>query len=1063
MMHTQEGANRARNRPARSASSQTLAAVLGPTNTGKTHYAIERMLGHDSGMIGAPLRLLAREIYDRVVAARGKRSVALITGEEKIIPDKPSYWICTVEAMPLERRVSFMAIDEIQLAQDPDRGHTFTHRLLHARGTQETLFLGAATMKGVIKELIPDVQFIPRTRMSQLSYSGPKKVSRLPRRSAVVAFSADQVYGLAELLRRQRGGAAVVMGALSPRTRNAQVALYQSGEVDFIVATDAIGMGLNMDVDHVAFAARRKFDGSGMRELRANELAQIAGRAGRYLNDGTFGVTGETTPFEAELVEQIETHRFDPVKVLQWRNADLDFSSVDKLIESLDAPPTRRGLRRSRPAIDQIALKQLSLNRLVTDTLNGPRSIKELWSVCQIPDFQQTMIDNHVRLLTNVYLHLAEGDGHLPDDWIGAQVERLAAIDGDIDALSARIAHIRTWTFISNRTHWLARPSHWQDRTREIEDKLSDALHDKLTQAFIDRRTTVLMKRLHQSDKLLAAVDKQGEVTVEGEYLGRLSGFQFVLDPRAGETKSALETKALRGAASRALRPYVRGVMERLIESPDEAFSLQESGVLLWEGQPVGRINAGSNPLHPTADITVNDTIGDLIGGDGRDAVKARLQSWVNAHIAATLAPLLTLEEAVNETTSLSEDAPVPLGAEQKSTLEGLARGIGYRLFEALGALPRTEIAADIKELGPPERAQLRALGVRFGEFTIHMPALLKPAQARLLILLWGIHSGAQFSEKGIPSPPQAGLTSAPINPDWTDAFLTAAGYRRCRSRVVRIDILERIGNLIRKQRFPEAEKAKEKPEANGALSSAETTADGENETNAPEVPLEVNQSVVESGQSEEAPSPESNEAPAADPNTDQPTAESVSSESAVPETTGEQAASETPQQDPKPQIPPGSFLATAEMLSLAGCSMEDFYEILRSLGYRGTPLKRDEPEQKEAIAEAPAAPAESPEGEEGAAPVAKPDPKPEVLLWRPARPRNQRSGPGRGHSGGPPNGKRKAKPGGKPGQNRHGQNDRNNKSGGKKPNRPPPKKEKPMDPDSPFAVLAQLKDNMSR
>ena len=493
-------------RTAASDNSRKVFAVLGPTNTGKTHYAVERMLGHESGMIGFPLRLLAREVYDKVVELRGPKSVALITGEEKIIPDSPSYWVCTVEAMPVDRTVGFLAIDEIQLAQDPERGHTFTDRLLNARGSQETVFLGAATMRGLIRELVPDVQFMSRSRLSQLSYAGEKKVSRLPRRSAVVAFSSDQVYGLAELLRRQRGGAAVVMGALSPRTRNAQVALYQSGDVDFIVATDAIGMGLNMDIDHVAFAARRKFDGRGTRDLRANELGQIAGRAGRFMNDGTFGVTGECPPFESELIDQIENHRFDAVRSIQWRSSDLDFSSVDSLISSLETPPVGKGLMRPRAAVDLVALKMMATNREVLDKATTEALVRELWSVCQIPDFQQTMIDNHVRLLTNIFLHLMEGNGHLPEDWLAGHIERLDNCEGDIDTLSNRIAHIRTWTFVSNRAAWIERPDFWQDKARDIEDRLSDALHERLTQAFIDRRTSLLMKRLHQTDDLVADV-----------------------------------------------------------------------------------------------------------------------------------------------------------------------------------------------------------------------------------------------------------------------------------------------------------------------------------------------------------------------------------------------------------------------------------------------------------------------------------------------------------------------------------------------------------------------------
>src|ERR1700755_3026943 len=391
---------------AKAAGAPKVSAILGPTNTGKTFFAIERMLAHKSGMIGLPLRLLAREVYDRIVRQRGPNEVALITGEEKIVPKNPRFYVCTVEAMPLDIPVACLMIDEIQLCADPERGHVFTDRLLHARGQEETLLLGSDPMRGVIQKFIPKAWFIARARFSDLAYTGAKKLTRLPRRSAVVGFSADDVYGIAEVIRRQRGGAAVVLGALSPRTRNAQVELYQSGDVDFLVATDAIGMGLNMDVDHVAFAARDKFDGARLRHLRPDELGQIAGRAGRYMNDGTFGVTSDCEPFEDELVQRIETHRYDPVRVLQWRNAVLDFRSLANLNDSLDAPPPERGLTRARPASDAVALKFLSADEEVTALATARDSIAKLWDVCQLPDFRKLSTDEHVKLVRAIYLFL---------------------------------------------------------------------------------------------------------------------------------------------------------------------------------------------------------------------------------------------------------------------------------------------------------------------------------------------------------------------------------------------------------------------------------------------------------------------------------------------------------------------------------------------------------------------------------------------------------------------------------------------------------------------------------
>ncbi|PKP69319.1 MAG: disulfide oxidoreductase, partial [Alphaproteobacteria bacterium HGW-Alphaproteobacteria-5] len=528
-------------------------AVLGPTNTGKTHLAIDRMMAHESGMIGLPLRLLAREVYDRVVKVKGPRHVALITGEEKILPPAARYFICTVEAMPLEREVEFLAIDEIQLAADRERGHTFTDRLLRARGLSETMMLGSETARGLIAKLLPGTQFIARPRFSELSWTGSKKITRLPRRSAVVAFSADRVYEIAELIRRQRGGAAVVMGALSPRTRNAQVALYQSGEVDFLVATDAIGMGLNMDVDHVAFASTQKFDGDRHRPLHISELAQIAGRAGRYMNNGTFGLTGDAAALSDETVSRIENHQFEPERVFQWRNPHPDFTSMTALLRSLELPPGRPGLARAPVASDLEALTRMNRDPDIQALARSPAAIRRLWEVAQVPDFRKTLASEHATLLTRLYLFLmAPGNGepgHIPGDWLDRQMKHLDRSDGDIDVLAARLAHIRTWTYVANRADWLHNPRHWQERALTIEDRLSDALHERLTQRFIDRRTSVLMKRLRQNEDLMAAVNSDGEVLVEGEYVGRLQGFIFVPDPRA----EGDEGRVLRTAANQAL------------------------------------------------------------------------------------------------------------------------------------------------------------------------------------------------------------------------------------------------------------------------------------------------------------------------------------------------------------------------------------------------------------------------------------------------------------------------------------------------------------------------------
>ena len=519
-------------RPSGAAPSR-LVAVLGPTNTGKTHLAVERMLGYASGMIGLPLRLLAREIYDRIAKLRGHRAVALVTGEEKIIPPRPHYWVCTVEAMPLSLPVEFLAVDEIQLCADPERGHVFTERLLHARGQFETMFLGSATMAPLIRRLLPEAEIQTRERFSTLTYSGSKKLTRLPRRTAIVAFSAEQVYAIAELIRRQRGGAAVVMGNLSPRTRNAQVALYQSGEVDFLVATDAIGMGLNMDVDHVAFSGLRKFDGKRMRWLYPHEVGQIAGRAGRYKRDGTFGVTGECEAMDEDLVEAVEHHRFEPVAAAEWRNARLDFSSLANLMRSLAQPPGRDGLKLADETLDEIVLRHLAKDPDVQGRAKNRAHLLRLWEACQTPDFRKLSIDEHILLVRTVFEHLTEGDGRLPEDWIATQFSWLDRTDGEIDALAGRLAHVRTLAYAANRPDWLKDPVHWQGRMRDLEDRISDALHQKLMQRFIDRRTSALMRGLHLHEELLAGVGGDGAVTVEGQFVGSLRGVDFGNRPAA--------------------------------------------------------------------------------------------------------------------------------------------------------------------------------------------------------------------------------------------------------------------------------------------------------------------------------------------------------------------------------------------------------------------------------------------------------------------------------------------------------------------------------------------------
>jgi ATP-dependent RNA helicase SUPV3L1/SUV3 len=677
-----------------------LVAVLGPTNTGKTHLAVERMLGHASGMIGLPLRLLAREIYDRVVKARGERAVALITGEEKIIPPRAHYFVCTVEAMPLGRDVEFLAVDEIQLAADPERGHLFTHRLLHARGTFETMFLGAGTMAPLIRRLLPGAEIVTRERFSSLTYAGPRKLTRLPRRSAVVAFSADEVYAIAELIRRQRGGAAVVMGSLSPRTRNAQVALYQSGEVDFLVATDAIGMGLNMDVDHVAFAGLAKFDGKRQRLLHPQEVGQIAGRAGRFRTDGTFGVTGGCEAMSPDLVAAVEGHRFEAVKTAQWRNGALDFQSLGDLRRSLAAPPPRDALQAADEALDEKALRFLSKEAEVVDRCADRSALLRLWDACQTPDFRKTTPDEHIRLVRTMFDHLSLGDRRVSDDWMDEQYRQLDRLHGEIDALSTRLAGVRTLAYVANRPDWLADAAHWRDRTRQLEERLSDTLHEKLMARFIDRRTSALMRGLGRQEDLLAGVSGDGTVTVEGQFVGRLRGLSF----EAAQGVGALETKALRAAVQRAVAPEMSRRLGRLAAEDDEAFTLEPTGDVLWRGEAAGAL-AGGQPFNPIVRLH-----GELGAAPVRERAVRRLEAFVAADASRRLWALRDLGQAVSS-----------------GALKGLARGVAYRLMEGGGALDRRVVEIELGYLSRGERGVLRGLGVRFGAFSLFLPSLTQP------------------------------------------------------------------------------------------------------------------------------------------------------------------------------------------------------------------------------------------------------------------------------------------------------------------------------------------------
>ena len=753
---------------------ERLVAVLGPTNTGKTHYAIERMVAHSSGCMGFPLRLLAREVYDRVVAIKGKDQVALLTGEEKILPPGARYFLCTAESMPTDRDFAFVALDEAQLAADPERGHVFTDRLLRARGREETLILGSETLRPMLRALTPDAEIIGRPRFSTLSYAGPKKISRLPKRSVVVAFSAEEVYAVAEMLRRLRGGAAVVMGALSPRTRNAQVAMYQAGEVDYLVATDAIGMGLNMDVAHVAFASLRKFDGKRARRLTIPEMAQIAGRAGRHQRDGTFGTLGSEgsgASFDPEEVLAIEGHHFKPLDHLYWRNGTPDFASVGRLIASLEARPDRDGLRAAPEAIDLAVLKRLAAEPDIAHRARGAAMTERLWAACGLPDFRKTGPEPHSRLVARVFKHLSEDGRRLPVQWFADELARLDTVQGDVETLADRLAAVRTWAYIAHRPDWLAEPGHWAERTRALEERLSDALHQRLTQRFVDRRTAVLMRDLGAkgADLLPMKVCEDGAVTVDGEAIGVLIGFRFKADPQARHG----DMKRLMAAAERRLGVELAKRARALAVDEDSGFSLATDPgrpvALFWQGDVVARLTKGKTLLSPR--IELHRAL-DALAVMDRQAVMRRLQVWLDDQIARHLGPL----------------ADIMAGARDPSQ-SAAARALLAPLGEAGGVVDRAGLDDVLAGLDREQRAPLNKMGIRIGTLDIFVAALIKPEAAR-----WRVALAAAQDNAVMPALPPIGAVSTPTPADGTTAQAFAlAGFRPLGAQMLRVDQVERL------------------------------------------------------------------------------------------------------------------------------------------------------------------------------------------------------------------------------------------------------------------------------
>ncbi|WP_449473350.1 helicase-related protein [Sphingobium chungangianum] len=747
-------------------------AVLGPTNTGKTHLAVERMCGHSSGMMGFPLRLLAREVYDRVVAIKGPGQVALITGEEKIVPPGALYYLCTAESMPLDGDYAFVALDEAQLGSDPERGHIFTDRLLRARGREETMILGSASIGRVVKALVPGVEIVSRPRFSTLSYGGAKKLSRLPKRSAVVAFSAEEVYAVAEMLRRFRGGAAVVMGALSPRTRNAQVQMFLNGEVDYLVATDAIGMGLNLDVAHVAFASLRKFDGRRTRRLTVSEMAQIAGRAGRHHKDGTFGSLGHEdgdAAFTPEEIEAIEAHRFPPVEQLFWREGKPRMDSVSRLIMELETRPDRDELRAAPEAVDLAVLRRLSDDPLVIDRVKGKKAVERLWAACGLPDFQKLGAEHHTRTVSRIWRFLSEGQGHIPRDWFAQQLARLDSVQGDIDTLSGRIAAARTWSDIAHRPDWLAHPAEMAERTRALEERLSDALHTALTQRFVDRRTAILLRDMGQdASNLPVDVEQDGTVCVDGETIGRLDGFRFSVDPATRHQ----DRKMLLAAAERRLGRILRVKADELLGAPDTDFVLMDepgqAPGIGWQGNAVAALLVGPSLLAP--EIRLDRGLLAL-GQDVQKQVTARLTSWVEAQKEKHLLPLVKMAAS-------AADPEVP----------AVVRAVFAQLADAGGVMARIDLDSALNHLDKDQRHLLRRAGIDIGVLDIYHPGLLKPGAARWRAALLA----ARIAKPCLPLP-LPGLTLIPTGEKAEQMGARIAGFRGFDDQMLRIDMAERM------------------------------------------------------------------------------------------------------------------------------------------------------------------------------------------------------------------------------------------------------------------------------
>lgn len=748
-----------------SSAEKKIIAVLGPTNTGKTHFAIERMLQFGSGIIGFPLRLLAREVYEKCIQKVGIEKVALITGEEKIIPPYADYFLCTVESMPLDINAEFVAIDEIQMCADPERGHIFTDRLLNMRGDKLTMFLGSNIMQNIIQKFVPEIEFIFKDRFSKLSYSGHKKISRLPGRTAIIAFSVDEVYALAEFVRRQRGGAAIVMGSLSPKTRNAQVELYQSGDVDFLVATDAIGMGINMDIDHISFNNLNKFDGKRNRHLRLTEIGQIAGRAGRYMNDGTFGITGKCDELSPEQIDKLENHKFDSVINIYWRNSNLDFSNIENLLNSLDQKPYDHSLLRNKDLLDENVLKTLIIknNQIKTDYKNN--NLSTLWECCQIPDFTKSSYNEHIDIVKKVFEFLVSDKGKIPNEWMRAQLSGLDNESGNIDTIANRISHVRTWAYVSYKKNWVENSDYWISKTKDIEDKLSAKLHEELSKSFIDRRISILSKHLKQDAKLETKISEKDEVIIDKQFIGTIKGLKLNLDFSSTALQTDIKSikKAARQGVVEELKKRINNIIQENIENA--ALELKEDFKIFWKENPIATIIPGKDYLNPKIKLLIDDSL-DI---DEQIELKNYLEKWIDKQKNLHLNDLIKTSKVNLE--------------------NGYARALCFRLFENHGVLKRLDAEDLLKNLDKDQRANIKKIGIKIGRYHVYQPLMIKPKAVNLKIIFWNCFNNKIQREKC----PTFGLNFLKNFETKNKDFLLICGFESFENYIVRVDILEKL------------------------------------------------------------------------------------------------------------------------------------------------------------------------------------------------------------------------------------------------------------------------------